>query len=340
MKKIFLAFSLFVVGFANTGSASNYHSSIKTICDKTAEFKAGLCMKPDEVKEYLIFAKAAYADTREKYLKILADKGWTYKEIGSIGGIGAGLVAFKDKKVIVAYHGTESAVDWAINLNAKSQTASEFGLTGNMHQGFYAGSIASWGRFKDAILQHIKKEKIKPEDVEYFAIGHSLGGAIASVAGLRIAKDEDLTGSTKSKKDNNQVKVITVGQPRVFMKSKSAAGYEALLGSHNVLRFWNSGDPVSAVPLGTHGFKHVGTSIRLSDYESVLDEVKTLGVKQLLSHFMKKHLVFAYENDISSVFESYQKKPITHKGIVKFAEKCAKDICKWAWSKAKKVVGK
>lgn len=336
MKVIFFVLGL-VVCFNGKVVAADFAPSIAKVCEKQARFKPGLCLNPQLVENYLIFSRAAYTEGRQQVLGVLKKNGWSYFLIDNQAGLGAGLLAFKGNTVIVAYHGTESLVDWAVDINARTVSASDLGLRGDMHKGFKTASDSTWSRFRSKILDHIKTAKLDPKNIEYFAIGHSLGGALASIAGIRIINDSDLVGPDHNNTLTNQVKIITIGSPRVFVKDTSGPDYMAKMGNKNVLRFWNSGDPVAAVPMGSMGFKHVGTSIRLSDMSQVYAEVKDKKTaKQVVGHFADKHKTSSYEEQVSEVFSAYQKKPITHKGFATRVEECKQNICKLFYT----VVGK
>ncbi|WP_100550363.1 lipase family protein [Caedibacter taeniospiralis] len=90
------------------------------------------------------------------------------------------------------------------------------------------------------------------QPLEILVTGHSLGGALATLAAYDIQKNISPTAT---------LKLVTFNSPRVFNMA-AAQEFETLLGK-NSLRLWRHYDPVSAVPMGRLGYKHVGKSLKL-----------------------------------------------------------------------------
>lgn len=84
-------------------------------------------------------------------------------------------------------------------------------------------------------------------------IGHSLGGALAIIAG--------------SFHVGSQKQVITFGAPRVFSK-KAAKFYSACETTH---RFENKCDPVPYLPPYSFNFRHVGMTLYLAKHSVIKD---------------------------------------------------------------------
>lgn len=88
------------------------------------------------------------------------------------------------------------------------------------------------------------------------------------------------------------------------------------MGNRNVLRFWIYGDPVPTLPYGTLGFKHVGTSIRMTAPEEFKQMVKkAAGLKQIATSIVGLHGAKGYVNLILSAYKSYRTNPVTHEGF-------------------------
>ncbi len=127
---------------------------------------------------------------------------------------------------VVVFRGTSKAKDWRNNLDARF-VAREFA---RVHRGFQLALDAVQDDLRDAI-RHI--------DGPLFFTGHSLGGAVATLAATRHAPHA----------------VYTFGSPRV--------GDADLVGSFettSVYRVVNGADLVTRVPpaIGANGFRHVG----------------------------------------------------------------------------------
>ncbi|KAI6243517.1 Lipase-3 domain-containing protein [Aphelenchoides fujianensis] len=113
-------------------------------------------------------------------------------------------VSHSDKAIIVAFRGTEGFLQLVIevdNVVLKSKKSSPIG-----------GMIAEY--FHD-VFQHLWDKGIKDDveqmlktypDYEVWITGHSLGGAVASIAATYILNTYNL--------ENERIKLVTFGQPR------------------------------------------------------------------------------------------------------------------------------
>lgn len=108
-----------------------------------------------------------------------------------------------------------------------------------------------------------KKEK---KDIKKIVItGHSLGGALSTLAALDLQQNQEVFFEN-SKEDKNHakipVKLITFCSPRVL--SFEAYNYvteENILpqkGENGAIRIYRHGDVVSSMPFGSMGYKHFG----------------------------------------------------------------------------------
>ena len=95
----------------------------------------------------------------------------------------------------VIYRGTQEARDWLMNLSAIPWRAGKRWV----HGGFAAAQSSVWKPIRKQLRMHRKT----------YCVGHSLGGACATIAALKLqaAGFED-------------VRLITFGRPNVFLKSK------------------------------------------------------------------------------------------------------------------------
>jgi pimeloyl-ACP methyl ester carboxylesterase len=140
-------------------------------------------------------------------------------------------IASMPDAVLVAFRGTESIRDWLADLNARRVTR-DYGL---VHRGFYHA-------FNDVRLQ-LEAILASLPGRRVVLTGHSLGGAIATVAAAEWLN----AGSFRIGS------VYTYGQPRVG----NEAFRQYLNGKvgESFSRFVNDDDLVTRVP---PGFKHVG----------------------------------------------------------------------------------
>ncbi|WP_264707500.1 lipase family protein [Wolbachia endosymbiont (group A) of Acrocera orbiculus] len=172
-----------------------------------------------------------------------------------------GYVFIKDKEVTIAYHGTRDLNDLKEDLRASLTKLSFLSGDNYIHSGFYSLFKRSWpsvhkilqGHANDKGLEGIKSLKIN-------VTGHSMRGALATIAALCLDKTEEA-------KDIN---VATFGSPRVFYND-AAEVYSECLGKKTI-RVACQSDPVPCLPHGNAGahYKHVGKPLKL-ETDKVLD---------------------------------------------------------------------
>ncbi len=145
----------------------------------------------------------------------------------------------------VAFRGTADLRDWLGNLNAFSTRAS----FGSLHRGFYFAFQAVKSSLENII------HGIGLNNRKLLLTGHSLGGALATVAAAEWSSVFDIRS------------VYTFGQPRVC-RSDSANHIEQNVGSA-FFRLVNDDDIVTRVP---PGYQHVGKMFRFGPTGIVSNE--------------------------------------------------------------------
>lgn len=185
-------------------------------------------------------SKLAYK--KANVVKTKANKlGYTSTELFDYQGCEC-LVLENDEVLVLAFRGTEvkELSDIAADLKAwrcKSDT------TGRVHAGFYDYLDALWTPLYKHINARVRKNK------NLYITGHSLGGALAILAGSRL---------------QSRVKAVyTYGAPRVGNRK----WLKNLLFDHH--RFVNNNDIVPRVPPILIGFRHCGTE-KYIDYDGDL----------------------------------------------------------------------
>jgi len=156
--------------------------------------------------------------------------------------------------------------------------------------------------------------------------GHSLGGAITTIAAFNFLKIR------KNYTNIKKVSLITVGAPRVGNKN-----FANFLNQGNLyynLRIIYGKDPVPALPPVCLGYKHAGTEIRyiqdkkaFSDYDrlilgkSLKDTCNDINLTNILDHTkykdIDKNSLWEFIQKEVTVYEDTKGKKIKHKRIKK-----------------------
>lgn len=153
-------------------------------------------------------------------------------------------VASSDHEVLVAFRGTADTADWIRDLTVYS-TSVDYGW---VHEGFYLGMKQVKGKIVNVLRQVDAKSK------SLVLTGHSLGGALATIAAAELGDEFPITG------------IYTFGQPavgkqdfRVFMQRYQSRLYRVV----------NDGDIVAMLP---PRYVHVGTLYRFGTWGTVSHE--------------------------------------------------------------------
>jgi hypothetical protein len=126
---------------------------------------------------------------------------------------------------------------------------------GLVHAGFYNALHYIYDEILDYIQANLKDRKL-------LITGHSLGGALAALAGIQLKVDRDIEISG----------IYTFGEPKVG-DDKFAHNFEILLGK-KLFRFVNNNDIVPRVPFSIpHIFKYVQIGqIKYFDSDGILND--------------------------------------------------------------------
>ncbi len=160
---------------------------------------------------------------RKRLGRSLEQVGWTLAETISVNATQA-FVAYNDENAVLAFRGTEADRIGDIKADAKAtQTVCPMG--GRVHSGFQH----QYEDVEEAIEDTLDRDNVKGKPL--FITGHSLGGAVATVATRRLDATRQIAAC------------YTYGSPRV--------GTEEWVGriKSPVYRIVNSADPVPMVPL-------------------------------------------------------------------------------------------
>lgn len=210
------------------GKAEDYFASLPAIGDcaaawKSAAFDADLAFALSELSR---LAYQPLRFLREQALKKIGLRELDYVEVGSTGC----LVAGDELRRVFAFRGTRHPRDWLTNLDA-------------LTAGFDAGAEVHRG-FRDAFasVEPRLKAWIDGFSGPVYLTGHSLGGALATLAAARLAAHA----------------TYTFGAPKV-----GTATFAVSLDGRRLYRVVNDRDIVPHVP--SFPYRHAGEAIFLDD---------------------------------------------------------------------------
>ena len=201
-----------------------------------------------------VYLKTSTRSQKPNEKKILKNLRKDDKKFISVTGANknsaqAALVEHKEYLCMV-FRGTDELKDWLDNINAFSTKE----LFGEFHRGFWNSVEDVWEPIYEK-YQDFKKEKKRP----LFITGHSLGGAMATIAAAKLVhEDKPFAG------------VYTFGQPRTMTRDTSLI-FNSECGSR-FFRFHNNNDFVTRVPARLMGYSHVGTYLYISEERSIHQE--------------------------------------------------------------------
>jgi len=154
-----------------------------------------------------------------------------------------GFAVEKHGDIFLAFRGSESLRDWWRNLTAwrefTTETGPADGIIGHTHKGFKDGLDAVW----ECVAKFLET-RAPGSTSKVWLTGHSLGGALATIATARIACNYG---------GNSIGGLYTFGQPRVVNR-EFAHHMVRVIGRSKIHRVYRCADPVPIVP---RGYKHV-----------------------------------------------------------------------------------
>jgi hypothetical protein len=162
--------------------------------------------------------------------------------------------------VVIAFRGTNNKANVKSDLDFKKDSCQLGSLScGKVHGGF----LKLWTDIRSSVITTVNSFIAKhPSVTTVYQTGHSLGAAVAIIAGLDF-------GNVFSARSSIKVRVIGFGVPRVgdgtfASKFHSFPSLSVLRYRHwrkfLLLKWW---DPVSIIPPAGWGFSHVGAEFQM-----------------------------------------------------------------------------
>lgn len=201
-------------------------------------------------------------------------------------------IAYNNTDIVLSFRGTSSIKDWM--TNSAFDLADFSGGLGKVHRGFSEALYLVW----NDITQILERVQTKAQPL--WITGHSLGGALATLAAAHFAlvSDKPVRG------------VYTFGQPRVGNREFSRNFDADLKG--RFFRFVNNSDIVTRIPTRIMSYSHVG-ALRFFDakgdfhedvsyWQEFLESVKGTFDEflSILPDHIEDHLMKNYINLIAS----------------------------------------
>ena len=181
-------------------------------------------------------------------LKSLKSDDVRFSSVSAVeaGNTEAALIAHKDYLCMV-FRGTDELKDWIDNIKISPTEK----LFGEFHEGFWNTTEAIWDDLDQKYQEEFEKKK-RP----LFMTGHSLEGAMATIAAAKLADiDKPFTS------------VYTFGQPRAMTRETA----RTLNGEckARLFRFQNNNDIVPRVPPRKMGYGHAGNVLYISEEKKI-----------------------------------------------------------------------
>lgn len=144
-----------------------------------------------ETKHLLNFSGASYIslleDQTENQLEIIEkyqNQGYQISLFGTKDELG-GLIAKKDRQIVIAFHGTQQLSDWRRNLNFLPMSP-VWAREGYMHSGYYFWTMENISMITENIGQVCFTQNCRVSDLDVKLTGHSMGGAVAQITALYL----------------------------------------------------------------------------------------------------------------------------------------------------------
>ena len=181
------------------------------------------------------------------------EKKAEFLDYGVIMSGGQAYVVTEMDKVIVAFRDTGSDKRWERILNMLTDARATLKKLSflddpelskiSAHEGF----VSEYMLFREKVIEYVSEHP----DKEIYIVGHSLGGALTTLASFDIA-------STLGR----EVNAITFGAPRVGMEEFRDAFEELPI---KMYRFVVANDPIPRVPGMLIPYEHVGELIQIDE---------------------------------------------------------------------------
>lgn len=204
--------------------------------------------------------------------------------------------------LLIIFRGTSSNKDILIDLDVYRDYIYLDNYTGKDIPLVHSGFLQQFETVKDKIIYEIEEYKNLYKERQIICTGHSLGGALATLASLYF--------HYKYKLDNININTITFGSPRVGDKIFVKLFNKNIEKSY---RFVNDNDPIPLLPTPIR-YKHVKGCYWLYE-DKILNEIKVnrcfrfirnlfLNLFGYIYNPLDDHKCISYINDINIILDN------------------------------------
>lgn len=225
------------------------------------EFSLTAKYKPENALILAKISRLTYQSEEEISQQVASWSGSQFSTIATPAPIEAYdtqvLIVANADLILVAFRGSESRTDWKNNLDfvlIEGYAGRVDESQGRVHRGFFHALDSVWGQVKRTI------ERFQDRGQTLWFTGHSLGGALATLAVSRLvlAEDKPVGG------------LYTFGSPRVGDRV-FAQNFNNQFKEQN-FRVVNGQDIVPRLPPRQIGYSHAGTFLYLSNSVRISDD--------------------------------------------------------------------
>ncbi len=181
-----------------------------------------------------------------------------------------GILVEHKKYFAIAFRGTDELSDWKDNLDLIPQEvllkdSKEASLKGYFHKGFWDATNDIW---QDLFLSYQQRQAedrknrqtLKKPVRSLFLTGHSLGGAMATIAAAKLLQQ-----------DTPFISAYTFGQPRA-MTHQTATIFDGK-AKFRFFRFQNNNDIVTRAPARLMNYSHVGSYMYIDEDQKIHNDI-------------------------------------------------------------------
>ena len=155
-----------------------------------------------------------------------------------------------NRLIVIAFRGTESVYNWVSNIKV-ALVKSDFCDKCHIHQGFWENYLA----MRDMVRENALSAHEKYPDYRLVAVGHSLGGALATIAAADIRRTSDwMMQHTESYA--YAAPMVGNGDMAAFLSTQTGKAF----------RITSKYDPVVRLPPRGRGYRHMSPEYYIRDH--------------------------------------------------------------------------